>query len=121
MLTTPQEKVAAPQEKVAGGLDITQQRGYNKSTMIQPIRNDILIKLDIEETYQGTNFFIHYKYQTLSETGTVVALGQKVKLVQPKDKVVMNSKAGTHFKYNGHKVVLVKETAILATLEEDEE
>lgn len=81
--------------------------------MFQPIYDRVLIRPDAIETVTATGLHIPVSAQdTLAPKGTVVAIGEEVKYVEPGDRVAISPYEVVELTVEGENLLLVKEEQI---------
>ena len=92
---------------------------------IKPLFDRVVLKIEKEQTTNVGGIFLPDMSREKSQIATVVAVGEggnvdgKDVVMQVKlgDRVLFSKFAGTEFKYNGEDLLIIKQTDILAVIQ----
>ena len=96
---------------------------------IKPLFDRVVLKIEKEQTTNVGGIFLPDRAAEKSQIATVVAVGnggnvdgKEVKMeLSVGDRVLFSKFAGTEFKYNGEDLLIIKQTDILAIIEQEEQ
>mgnify|MGYP001565502533 CR=1 FL=1 len=88
--------------------------------MIQPLGDNILLKLPPEQTTKTTASGIIVAADKTDESqknrGVIMAVGEKVEGLKDGDSILYEKWGGTIFEENNEKIILIKSSAVLAKI-----
>ena len=93
--------------------------------MVKPLQDRVLVKMVEKEETTKSGIILAGNAQEKPQVAEVLAVGpggdvdgKEVKMfVKVGQKVIISKYAGTEIKYNGEKMIIVKQSDILATVE----
>ena len=93
--------------------------------MIKPLCDKVLIKMCESEDTTKSGIILSANSKEKPQIAEVIAVGPGGKIdgevemyIKEKDKVIVSKYAGTEIKYNGEEFLIVKQSDILAKIEE---
>jgi chaperonin GroES len=89
---------------------------YNK--IMKPLGDLVLVKADVAKTQTSSGLYIQEDWKTTPPTGVVLAVGEKVTLVKPGDKVVFDRYGAVAYDKDEK---LCKENQILGIIHETDQ